>query len=488
MAATCGAHATLARSAGAPADAAPLDSIIVTGSKLSERVQDLPASVWVATDLGLERTLVRDFDDLVRIAPSLTITKTSQPANNSINIRGVGTYAFSIATKPSVSVVVDDVPQAFQAQAFQSLADVAQVEILRGPQSTLFGTSASAGLINITTQAPTSAFASGAKAMATDDGEQRVSGYVSGPLTDRLRARLFVGSAFYRGNLHNLYTGNWVNGHDDLFARGTLVWKPSADWTTTLAAHWNDTRGSCCTWASYALSPGVTFGRFQGFSAPQAAVLAGTTPGLDNRRISADVEPRGDTVDRGGSVKLERALGRFSLLSITALNSYDLRDDQDTDGTSFNWGPGGAGIPGAIAGGSANGGRFEIESVSSELRLLSPAEDRLRYVAAFFFSRVSSAREFIRGSNTLAQYGTLTVVPATTAAYSTYLAHSHAENYALFGTSTFDVTSRLGIVTGLRLNHEKLSYSLFDRFKPRELRCAALFQRNAERTAGIHLR
>src|SRR6185436_20272872 len=120
----------------------------------SENVQSVPASVFVATKENMERAGVRDFDDLVKIAPSLTITKTSQPANNSINIRGIGTYAYSIATEPSVAVVVDDVPQAFQAQAFTSLVDVQQVEVLRGPQSTLFGKSSTAGAINITTQAP----------------------------------------------------------------------------------------------------------------------------------------------------------------------------------------------------------------------------------------------------------------------------------------------------------------------------------------------
>src|SRR5262249_39421798 len=151
------------------------------------------------------RTQVRDFDDLVRIAPSLTITKTTQPANNSINIRGVGTYAFSIATKPSVSVIIDDVPQAFQAQAFQALSDVAVVEVLRGPQSPLFGTSASAGVINITTQAPTAVFSGGASVMATDDHERRFNGFVSGPIGRKLKFRLAVGADDYRGNLHNIF-------------------------------------------------------------------------------------------------------------------------------------------------------------------------------------------------------------------------------------------------------------------------------------------
>lgn len=450
--------------AAGEADAEVLEAIIVTAGKRGEKIQDLPASVFVATDEKLARTEVRDFDDLVRIAPSLTITKTTQPANNSINIRGVGTYAFSIATKPSVSVIVDEVTQSFQAQAFQALFDVAQVEILRGPQSTLFGTSASAGVINITTRAPSAVFEAGSKVMATDDGESRLTGFVSGPLAEDLNARLSVGAASYRGNLYNTFTNDWVNGHRDVFARAKLNWQPSAQWSVGLLARWSDTEASCCTWAFHSVSPGVTFGRFQGYSAPQATVLNGITPHSNNRKISADIEPRGDAVDYGGSIKVERRIGKFSLLSITAYDRYRLYDTQDTEGSAFNWGPGGADIAGAMPGGSANGGWFEVDSVSEELRVVSPEDDRFRFIAAAYFNRTDSERSYVRGSNTLTQYGALTSVPASGSAYATYLANARATNYALFGVSTFDLTPRWGLVTGLRFNHEELSYALVDRF------------------------
>lgn len=449
--------------AGATAEGYTLEPVIITPGKRSENILDVPASVWVATASTLERSLARDFDDLVRLAPSLTVTKTSQPANNSINIRGVGTYAFSIAARPSVSVVVDDVPQAFQAQAFATLADVDQLEVLRGPQSTLFGTSATAGVISIRTRAPTSTFTVGGRMMSTDDGEQRASGHVSGPLADTLKGRLFVAAASWRGNLRNIHTGHWVNGHDDFTAQAKLLWEPAPDWSVTLASRWNETQGTCCTSAAYFLSPGVSFGRFQGYSAPQVAVLAGIVPGRDNRRIAADVDPRADATDRGASLKLEHQAGGFSLAWITGINRYDLEDLQDTDGSAFNWGPGGAALPGAIEGGSANGGSFRVDAISSELRVASPAEDRLRYVAGLIFNRIGADRSFIRGSNGLMQYGTLATVPATGSAWSTYQATAHARSFALFGTATFDVTRRLGVVTGLRLNREELDYSLHDR-------------------------
>src|ERR1700675_4257949 len=155
-------------------DQVGLEEIVITANKRAESIKDVPASVLALTAETLERANVRDFDDLITIAPSVTITKTTQPANNTINITGIGTYSYSIATQASTAVVVDDIPQAFQAEAFTSLADVQQIEILRGPQSTLFGKSASAGVINITTQAPSDVWTGRVSTMATNDHEERV--------------------------------------------------------------------------------------------------------------------------------------------------------------------------------------------------------------------------------------------------------------------------------------------------------------------------
>jgi len=440
------------------------ENVVVTAEKRSENLQDVSSSVLVASDAVLERTQVRDFDDLVRIAPSLTITKTTQPGNNSINIRGVGTYAYSIATKPSVTVVVDDVPEPFQAEAFQALTDVSQVEVLRGPQSTLFGTSATAGVISITTNAPTQMLSGGAHFFVTNDGEERADGFVSGPISDDLTFRLVAGADNYRGNLYNIYNGDWVNGHNDVDLRAKLNWTPTASWTIELAPHWDNTKSSCCTWAYYAVSPGVTFGKFVGYSAPQAAALNGITPSSNNRRISEDVNPRGNAVDEGGALKIRHTFGGYTLLSITGYSNYDLHDDQDTDGTSFNWGPGGANIPGAIVGGSANGGWFTVDSLTEEIRLTSPSGDAFRYVLGFFFSNTNSGRSYVRGSNTLQQDGTLPTVPPSTSGYASYITHAADTNYALYGQSTYDVADRLSLVTGLRLNHERMSYNLADRF------------------------
>jgi iron complex outermembrane receptor protein len=434
-----------------------LEEIVVTGGKRPENVQDVPASVFVATAAAMERAQVRDFDDLVKIAPSLTITKTSQPANNSINIRGVGTYAYSIATESSVAVVVDDIPQAFQATAFTALVDVRQIEILRGPQNTLFGKAASAGVVNITTQPATAELSAHAEVMATDDHEARVSATVSGPVNDTLRFRLSGNYSDYRGNIYNLGTGHWVNGASDTTLRGKVVWTPAQDWEATLSPYYNHTVASCCQGAEYFVSPGVTFGKN---NIPQSVILRGITPSPENTNSRMDVDARGNSVDYGAGLRIVHHLGELQLASITSYDRYELHDLQDTDSSDFDFQ---TVAPTAPHGGSANGGWFKINSVTQELRLTSPDSGRFRYVGGFFFSRTGSERFFVRGSNTLGTYNGLSSLPSTNStAYAAYTSIAHDTNYAVFGEGAYALVDRFDLVGGLRVNYEEISYTFRD--------------------------
>jgi len=462
--------AAMAQTTPAPAQGSSVQEVVITAGKRPENVQSVPSSVYVATKLTLDRANVRDFSDITTIAPDLTITVTTQPFNNSINIRGVGTYAFSIAAEASTAVVIDDVPQAFQAQAFNALTDASQIEVLRGPQNTLFGRSASAGVINITTLAPTSTIQEGVKGLITDDGEQRVNGFVSGPVGDNFKFRVAIGEDNYRGNLYNVYNGDWIDGHDDSNVRAKFIWEPTNDWKISLLPYWDNSHSTCCTTAFSYLTPvpgGLTFGKFGGtaYAASQANILDGITPGPNNRNVAEDINPEGNSVDDGAGFKIEHDMGGFTLMSISSYDRYELHDDQDTDATAYNWGPGGPHpVPGALPGGSANGGYFKISTVTQEFRLTSPSNGRFRYVTGLYFSDVTGSAFYTRGDNELMQDGTLTTVPPTTSAYANYLDHATDINYAIYGQSTFDVTKQLGLVTGLRLNQDDLRYNFTDLF------------------------
>jgi len=445
-----------------------LEEVIVTASKRLENIQDVPSSVLVVTVKEMERSNIRDFDDLVKIAPSVTITKTSQPGNNSINIRGIGTYAYSIATEPSVAVVIDEIPQAFQAAAFAALVDVQQVEILRGPQNTLFGKSASAGVISITTQPATDEFTGRADVMATDDGERRVFATISGPISDTFKFRLAGNFSEYRGNVHNISTGNWLNGQEDTTLRGKLVWEPTSDWTITLSPFYTKTVASCCAPAEYFMSPGSTTGGAATGPAriPMSTFLAGITPGADNTLTRMDVDAQGNAEDFGSGLKIVRDFGDYTFTSITSFDLYRLEDRQDTDSTDINFA---AYQPVSPAGGSANGGYFDIESKTQEFRLTSP-DQRLRYVAGFFYSDTNSTRYFVRGSNTLDDYNispapspTPANLPTTNStAYSRYVSDASATNYALYGQGNLGLTEKLDFLLGLRVNREEIEYTFYD--------------------------
>jgi iron complex outermembrane receptor protein len=451
------APSRVAAAAAAPAAAPALEEVIVTGTKRAENVQSVPNSVLVVTAASMERANIRDFDDLVKIAPSLTITKTSQPANNSINIRGIGTYAYSIATEPSVAVVVDDIPQAFQAEAFASFVDVKQVEVLRGPQNTLFGKSASAGVVNITTESPTATFTSRAEVMHTFDDESRYQATLSGPIVDGLKFRLSVNHSEYQGNVHDLTTGTWVNGEQDTTVRGKLLWTPTDDWKVTLSPYFSHTPASCCQGALYFISPGVTFAKA---NIPQSVILAGINPSPDNQNARYDVPARGDARDYGSGLKIERELGSLSLALISSYDHYNLNDLQDTDSSDFNFQ---SVAPKAPYGGSANGGFFRVSSVTDELRLTSGDTGAFRYVAGLYYSRTGSVRYFVRGSNTLGTFNTLTQLPSTNnITYSAYTSSAVAKNFAVYGQSTYDILERLALTTGLRVNREKISYNFND--------------------------
>ncbi len=132
--------------------------IVVTAQKRSENLQSVPVAVSVLSGQALATTARPSIESAAQLVPSLNFLKSGTTLNQTIFLRGVGTATFSIAGEPSVSTVVDGVVYARSGEAFNDLVDVAQMEVLRGPQGTLFGKNASAGVINITTQMPKNEF------------------------------------------------------------------------------------------------------------------------------------------------------------------------------------------------------------------------------------------------------------------------------------------------------------------------------------------
>jgi iron complex outermembrane recepter protein len=434
-----------------------LEAVVVTSGKRVEALGLSDASVQALSSQMMDRTGVRDFDDLTRLAPTLTISKTTQPGNNSINVRGVGTYSYSIGAEPSVVVVIDDVPQAFQAMAFTALTDVRQVEILRGPQSTLFGKSASAGVIYITTNPASDVFAARAETMLTDDHERRLQASVTGPVSQDLNFRVAAAYSRYRGNVFNLATRQWLNGQSDVNLRGKLAWTPGDNWTVAISPYYTRSLSSCCVGADTYISPQATLSRAE---LPRDAVLRGIAPGPDNHLARYDINARGNASDKGLNLRVAGAVGAWRLTAISSVDRYYLYDRQDTDATDLDYS---LFAPQAPRGGSANGGYFRIRAESQEVRLNSPTGGRWDYVAGVYVGRTRSERYFVRGSNTLSDYNGLSSLPTTNStAYSRYMARAFSRAIAAFGQGAYALSSRVSILSGLRLSHEKIGYRFDD--------------------------
>lgn len=150
--------------------------------KRSENVQDVPVAVSVLSGERLAEASRPSIESASQMVPSLNFLKSGTTLNQTIFLRGVGTATFSIAGEPSVSTVVDGVVYSRSGEAFSDMVDVAQMEVLRGPQGTLFGKNASAGVINITTQMPKMEFGGNLEASYFDRNEFRLKGAVNLPL------------------------------------------------------------------------------------------------------------------------------------------------------------------------------------------------------------------------------------------------------------------------------------------------------------------
>lgn len=236
--------------------------IVVTAQKRTERLQDIPLAVTAVSADALAARQINDTNSLVTAIPSLSFQQGANPTNTSFRIRGVGTALFGQGVESSVSVVVDGVVAVRSAQGFSDLADIERIEVLRGPQGTLFGKNASAGVISVTTARPSDELEGKGEITIAEHNEYRARGTVSGPITNTLRARV---SGYYndvQGVTKNLANNEWVNGSKSWGVRGKLEWDAADNLTFLLAGEYKKTDADCCaSTADLDRKPGAAAGR-----------------------------------------------------------------------------------------------------------------------------------------------------------------------------------------------------------------------------------
>ena len=350
---------------GEAQDSKKLDTIVITATKREQTLQDVPVAVSVVGGDDILRAQIVDAFDLQSIVPSLRVSQLERSANTTFIIRGFGNGGNNIGVEPSVAVFIDGVFRTRSSGSLSDLPDVERVEVLRGPQSTLFGKNASAGVVSIVTQKPS--YEWGAKVEGTFGRyNQRIGKFhFTGPIADDVAAFSLAGSINQRdGYVDNLANGDDLNDRDRWTLRGQLLFEPNDDLSIRLIGDMDEIDEKCC----YAPN-------FQ--NGPTGAVieaLGGQVP--DNPyayQTFLNFTPTNTVENSGFSGEVNWETGIGTLTSVSSIRNQESSSNGDVDFTS-------APLIGQ------NNNRWEIDTFTQELRLSGGTDNIDWLVGGFYYN------------------------------------------------------------------------------------------------------
>ena len=460
-------------------DAAVIEDgeIIVTATRREQQLSDVPLAVSAVGAETLARSGASDIRQLNQLSPSLLVSSTSsEAAGGGARIRGIGTVGDNPGLESSVATFVDGVYRNRAGVGLTELGAIDRIEVLRGPQGTLFGRNASAGLIHVITAKPSSDFGGTVEASYGNYDAYRLVAGVTGPITDTVSARLDGIYSKRDGFLTDVVSGRSVNNRDRYLLRGQVLFEPSSDLSFRLIADYSDRNEECCaaTYMPAALVTAGAGGTINRSASPIAAVLRGLggiindSPFVRNTSITAGQSYRGDVRDWGVSGELNYDLGAAKLTSITAYRNWRWLRGQDADFNNLD-------ILHREDDGTAN---QKFSTFTQELRLQGNAfDDKLDWlVGGYFANEVLTLNDNLAYGADYTRYAdALTRLTSPTfpgyAAVGALLSPSapltlqgvqandsykqNSRNWALFTHNTLQFSDALSLTVGVRYTNEK---------------------------------
>ncbi|MES2297519.1 MAG: TonB-dependent receptor [Pseudomonadota bacterium] len=439
--------------ADAPAAKAAPDTteVVVSARRRPEKVEDVPAPVSLLRGNELEARKMYQVQDLQQALPNLT-AQFMHARQSSLAVRGIGNNVANEGLEGSVAIYLDNVFLGRPGQAVFDLLDVEQIDLLRGPQGTLFGKNATAGVLNISTRAPSFEPQARAEIALGQRRFHQLQAMRSGPMSDTLAYRISAYQTHDNGWLHNLIDGRDLDEINRKGVRGQLLFKPGSDVNVRIIAEHHEEDSSTGTLVPYNYGP---LNRGPGSNTPlgtpgsNATTYARWATGLGASQVIVDpyrYEVSLDGPQHAGarqnavSGELNANVGTHKLTSITAWRDWHFSPSNDIDGTNLK--------------GFLNGYFDATESqFSEEIRLSSPAGGSHDYVAGLFYlsQAVASDNAYMFGPAAPA----LTLNPANT----TLAGHGQADtrSFAAFGQDNIHLAHRIDLSVGLRATHEDKS-------------------------------
>ena len=451
---------SLAQSVGGGASGFTIEEIVVTARKRAEGLQDAPISITAMTGEALELRQINSSDKLAQVTPNLTFDANAPTSGHSgaaqIYIRGIGQQDFLGVVDPGVGVYVDGVYYARTIATVFDFLDVERIEVLRGPQGTLFGRNTIGGAITIHSRKPVEELEAEAGVKVGSDSLVETRLNLSGPLADNLLGRITLGSKNRDGYVKRLQDGVDLGDDDMITGRGMLLWTPADNLEVFLSADYldKDENGA----------PLVFGGINNAQVAPQfAAILSGclpptparlndrTDPACPNDQFAAGPYANNGTAPTTSEITqwgLNSTIewdvsDSLTFKSITAYREMEDRALRDSDNTPLL-------VFHSVV-------EDEQEQFSQELQLLGNSLDqRLQWIlgAYYFKENIANHQPVFLGANpVLFRGGAGPVVPQS------FQVDFDAENKAIaaFAQATYDLTEQLSLTAGLRYTDEEKS-------------------------------
>ncbi|MBV4476579.1 TonB-dependent receptor [Pseudomonas botevensis] len=420
------------------ADSSQLETVTVTTRRREESSQDVPTPMSVVSGQTLETQRVYRIQDLQQLVPSVNVAYM-HARQSSVSIRGLGNNPASDGLEGSVGLYIDNVYLGRPGMAVFDLMDIEQLEVLRGPQGTLFGKNTTAGVINISTRAPSFTPERSIETSVGEDGYFQTKGTISGPLNDQWAGRFSAYRSRSDGDIKNEFDGHDLNGGSREGFRAQLLFKPNESFNLRWIGDYNEEDSSAGTRVLY--STGPTINGVNLYSA-RAATAGATLVNGSHRKVNLDNDQH-VTVHQGGtSVEANWTLpSDFTLTSVSSYRFWNFTPRND-DGLN---------VPASYNAGVS----VEDKQYSQEFRLASPKGEFFDYVlGAYYFGSDLDNTSFLNyGPQADIWNGT----PAGALANIDSYGHGHikTDSFALFAQGTWHLTERLDFTAGVRGTYEE---------------------------------
>lgn len=415
-----------------------LETVTVTTRRREESSQDVPTPMSVVSGTTLETQRVYRIQDLQQLVPSVNVAYM-HARQSSVSIRGLGNNPASDGLEGSVGLYIDNVYLGRPGMAVFDLMDIEQLEVLRGPQGTLFGKNTTAGVINISTRAPSFTPERSIETSVGEDGYFQTKGTISGPLNDVLAGRLSAYRTRSDGDIKNEFNGHDLNGGSRDGFRAQLLFKPNENFNLRWIGDYNEEDSSAGTRVLY--NTGPTINGVNLYSA-RAAAAGATLVNGSHRKVNLDSNQH-VTVHQGGtSVEANWTLpSDFTLTSVSSYRFWNFTPRND-DGLN---------VPATYNAGVS----VEDKQYSQEFRLASPKGEFFDYVlGAYYFGSDLDNKSF-------AYYGPQADIwngtprGALANVNSVGRGHIKTDSFALFAQGTWHLTPRLDFTAGVRGTYEE---------------------------------